>query len=98
GTAQPFPAGPGAEPSPASETPLRALGDFLFAHTGGQPFYLLETLKLFRDWQWLVPRLAADGTWRLELAVEMATVVGQGWARREEQAGVGRVAIASPTS
>src|SRR5437660_7878352 len=70
GTAQPFPAGPGAEPSPASETPLRALGDFLFAHTGGQPFYLLETLKLFRDWQWLVPRLAADGTWRLELAVE----------------------------
>ncbi|OLB55038.1 MAG: hypothetical protein AUI01_08760 [Ktedonobacter sp. 13_2_20CM_2_56_8] len=83
GTAQPFPAGPGAEPSPASETPLRALGDFLFAHTGGQPFYLLETLKLFRDWQWLVPRLAADGTWRLELAVEMATVVGQERSRRE---------------
>ncbi len=83
GTAQPFPAGPGAEPSPASETPLRALGDFLFAHTGGQPFYLLETLKLFRDWQWLAPRLAADGSWRLELAVEMATVVGQERSRRE---------------
>ncbi|HEX6551976.1 MAG TPA: AAA family ATPase [Ktedonobacteraceae bacterium] len=83
GTARPFPAGPGAEPSPAWETKLSALGDFLFAHTGGQPFYLLETLKLFRDWQWLVPRLAADGSWRLELAVEIATVVGQERSRRE---------------
>ena len=52
-------------------------------HTGGQPFYLLETLKLLRDRQWLVPRLGADGTWRLELAVEMATAVAQERVRCE---------------
>jgi hypothetical protein len=31
--------------------------------------YLLETLKLFRDREWPVPRLGDDGTWRLELVV-----------------------------
>src|SRR5205814_2651959 len=66
-----------AEPSLASETPLVELGNFLFAQTRGQPFYLLETLKLLREREWLVPQLAADGTWRLELAVELATVVAQ---------------------
>src|SRR5437764_12224778 len=30
------PTTPGTEPSPASETKLSTLGDFLFAHTGGQ--------------------------------------------------------------
>lgn len=39
-----------------------ALGNWLFAHTGGQPLYLLETLKLFREREWLVPHLGADGT------------------------------------
>ena len=54
-----------ARPSPATSgaiachrrRPLVALGDFLFAQTGGQPLYLLETLKLLRERQWLVPRL-----------------------------------------
>jgi len=73
----------GAEPSPAPETPLAALGDFLFAHTGGQPLYLLETLKLFRDRQWLVPRLSANGTWGLEATVEMAMALAQKESRRE---------------
>jgi len=45
--------------------------------------YLLETLKLLREREWLVPRLGADGTWRLEMAVEMATVVAQERARRD---------------
>ena len=80
-TAQLAPAG--AEPAPAWERPLVALGDWLVVHTGGQPFYLLETLKLLRDRQWLVPRLGADGTWRLELAVEMATAVAQERVRCE---------------
>ncbi len=80
-TAQPAPAG--TRPAPARETKLWALGDFLFAHTGGQPLYLLETLKLLREREWLVPRLGADGTWRLELAVEMATVVAQERTRHE---------------
>ena len=39
--------------------------------------YLLETLKLLRDRQWLVPRVDADGHFRLELAVELATIVAQ---------------------
>src|SRR3989440_4354359 len=77
-----MPATPGAEPSPASETPLVALGDFLFAYTGGQPLYLLETLKLFRDQHWLVPRLSADGTWGLEPTVEMAAALVQKQSRR----------------
>jgi DNA-binding SARP family transcriptional activator len=76
------PATPEAEPSPASETKLSALGDFLFAHTGGQPLYLLETLKLFRDRQWLVPRLSADGTWGLEPTGEMAAALLQEGSRR----------------
>jgi len=76
------PATPGIEPSPASETPLVELGDFLFAHTGGQPLYLLETLKLFRDRQWLVPRLRADGTWGLEPTAEMAAALAQKESRR----------------
>ncbi len=75
GPARPSRAGSGG--SPATETPLVALGDVLFAQTGGQPLYLLETLKLFRDRQWLVPRLGADGTWRLEPTVDMAAAVGQ---------------------
>ncbi len=81
GPAQPSTAG--ASPTVESETPLVRLGDFLFAQTGGQPLYLLETLKLFRDRGLLVPRLAADGTWRLEPAVEMAATVAQEGFRRE---------------
>ncbi len=77
-----MPATPGVEPSLASETKLSALGDFLFAHTGGQPLYLLETLKLFRDQHWLVPRLNADGTWGLEPTGEMTAVLLQKQSRR----------------
>ena len=73
---------PEAAPSPASETKLSALGDFLFAHTGGQPLYLLETLKLFRDRQWLIPRLSADGAWGLEPTAEMAAALVQEGSRR----------------
>ena len=66
-----------AAPSSEVERLLVGLGDVLFAQTGGQPLYLLETLKLFRDRKWLVPRLDADGPWRLELAVELVTAVAQ---------------------
>src|SRR5437588_3261751 len=74
---QDSPSLPVAAPSRESERKLSGLGDLLFAHTGGQPLYLLETLKLWREREWLLPQRAADGTWRLELAVELATVVGQ---------------------
>ena len=77
GTAQP--ATPEARPSPE----LVALGDFLFAHTGGQPLYLLETLKLLREREWLVPRLSAAGTWRLQLVRDMAATLAQERSRRE---------------
>ena len=80
---QPAPGWRGAAPAPERETPLLRLGDFLFAQTGGQPMYLLETLKLLRERQLLVPRLAADGRWRLEPTVEMSVAVVQEGARRE---------------
>ncbi len=67
----------GTSPASERETKLSALGDVLFAQTAGQPLYLLETLKLLRDRQWLVPRVDADGAFRLELAVELATMVAQ---------------------
>src|SRR6266699_4117481 len=53
--AWPATAGPGASPAQSSETPQVTLGQWLFAHTGGQPLYLLETLKMLRERQWLVP-------------------------------------------
>ncbi len=81
---EPGPARPStAEPGASLASALVALGDFLFARTGGQPLYLLETLKLLRDRQWLVPRLAADGTWRLEPTREMAAAVAQEGSQRE---------------
>jgi DNA-binding SARP family transcriptional activator len=72
-----------AEPRASLASALVALGDFLFARTGGQPLYLLETLKLWRDRQWLVPRLAADGAWRLEPTREMAAAVAQEGSQRD---------------
>jgi DNA-binding SARP family transcriptional activator len=47
-----------------------------------QPLYLLETLKLLREREWLVPRPSADGTWRLEPSVEMTAAVLQEQSRR----------------
>ena len=63
--------------SPAPETKLSALGDFLFAQTSGQPLYLLETLKLLRERELLVPRRGADGSWRLEPTVDIAAALAQ---------------------
>jgi predicted ATPase/DNA-binding SARP family transcriptional activator len=77
-----LPSAPGASSSQEAKKSLIGLGDFLFAHTGGQPFYLLETLELLRDRQWLVPRLGVDGTWRLVPTVEMAAAVAQEQSRR----------------
>jgi len=73
----------GSEPALASERPLVELGDVLFAQTGGQPLYLLETLKLLRDREWLVPQLGADGSWRLEPTQEMAAALAQERSRHE---------------
>jgi len=70
GTAAPSPAV--AAPASAVERPLVTLGDVLFAQTEGQPLYLLETLKLWRERAWLLPQRAADGSWRLALAAELA--------------------------
>jgi DNA-binding SARP family transcriptional activator/predicted ATPase len=72
-----------AEPRASLASALVALGDFLFARTGGQPLYLLETLKLLRDRQWLLPRLGTDGAWRLEPTREMAAAVAQEGSQRD---------------
>src|SRR5262249_26120206 len=66
-----LPSAPGASSTPEPETRLSTLGGFLFAQTGGQPLYLLETLKLLREQELLVPRLGANGTWRLEPTVDI---------------------------
>ncbi len=83
GTVRPPTTGPGASPSHARETKLSVLADFLFAQTGGQPVYLLETLKLLRERELLVPRMGADGTRWLEPTVDMAAAVAQERSRRE---------------
>jgi predicted ATPase len=70
----------GASSARELETPLE---DFLFAQTGGQPLYLLETLKLLRERELLVPRRSADGTWRLEPTVDIAAALAQEQSRRE---------------
>ena len=62
--------------------PLVELGNFLFAQTGGQPLYLLETLKLLREREWLLPWLATDGSWRLEPSREMGAALAQERTRR----------------
>ena len=70
------------EPGPAQPSrPLVALGEVLFAQTGGQPLYLLETLKLLRERQWLVPRLGADGVFRLEPSVDLSAFEQEGSRR-----------------
>jgi predicted ATPase len=74
---------PGIWPAQESERPLVALGDVLFAQTGGQPLYLLETLKMLREREWLVPRPGVDGVFRLEPTVEMAAALAQEQSRRE---------------
>src|SRR5260221_446516 len=81
--AWPATAGPGASPAQSSETPQVTLGQWLFAHTGGQPLYLLETLTMLRERQWLVPTLGPDGTWRLELVMDIAAALAQERSRRE---------------
>src|SRR5258708_13918862 len=72
-----WPSTAGSLPAQERAAALVALGRWLFAQTDGQPLYLLETLKLFRDRQWLVPRLGADGTWRLQPTEDMAAAGAQ---------------------
>ena len=69
--------------SSASERPLVALGQVLFARTGGQPLYLLETLKLLRERQWLRPHLTAEGVFRLAPTGELMAALAGPESRRE---------------
>jgi DNA-binding SARP family transcriptional activator len=71
------------QPAPASERSMAMLSDFLYVHTGGQPLFLLETLKLLRDRQGLVPWRRPDGTWKLGLDRERITTLIQERSRGE---------------
>jgi predicted ATPase len=42
---------------------IKTLGEWLFAETGGQPFYLMETLKALLERGVLAHRLQVDGKW-----------------------------------
>jgi len=72
-----------SSPVGASERPLVSLGNVLFARTGGQPLYLLETLKLLRERQWLLPHLTAEGVFRLAPAEELVAALARQESRRE---------------
>jgi DNA-binding SARP family transcriptional activator len=74
---------PYQQPSPATERSMAMLNDFLYAHTGGQPLFLMETLKLLRDRQGLVPWRRPDGTWKLALDRERITTLTQERSRSE---------------
>ena len=74
---------PSAGASSAWQRPLVALGNVLFARMGGQPLYLLETLKLLRERQWLLPRQATDGSWRLSPTGELVATLARPESRGE---------------
>src|SRR6266571_2062737 len=63
-----------------SSSPIvEAFGSFLFAETGGQPFYVLELLKVFLERGLLAPSLQDDGRWGIdfeEAASQVATLHG----------------------
>ncbi|HZU66430.1 MAG TPA: AAA family ATPase [Ktedonobacteraceae bacterium] len=56
---------PGQQEQSTWKPYLSRLSNFLFELTEGHPFFLLETLKLLRERQWFIPRLAPGGSWRL---------------------------------
>jgi tetratricopeptide (TPR) repeat protein len=68
---------------PELQTTLVALGEFLFVQTGGQPLYLLETLKLLRERHWLLPYLTVEGDFRLAPTDELMAALTQKESRRE---------------
>jgi DNA-binding SARP family transcriptional activator len=68
---------------PEIQTTLVALVDFLFVQTGGQPLYLLETLKLLRERKWLLPYLTAEGDFRLAPTEELMAALAQKESRRK---------------
>ena len=70
------PAGPPEEPGDSNgrEPSLGSFGEWLAAETGGQPFYLVETLKALLEDGKLVVRSRADG----ELGVEVGPALRAG--------------------
>ena len=60
--------------SNAAEPGLGSLGEWLTAETGGQPFYLVETLKALLEEGELAIQLGADG----EPVVEVGPALGAG--------------------
>jgi DNA-binding SARP family transcriptional activator len=75
--------GSGEQMTLAAKTPVVALGQFLFARTGGQPFYLLEMLKLLRAKDLLISRMGTNGTWRLAPTHKLGEAIRQEQFRRE---------------
>src|SRR6266699_1482399 len=54
------------EPSSYRET-LASFADWLYIQTGGQPFYLVETLKGLLEREFIMPSLQKNATWALIL-------------------------------
>lgn len=65
------------------EVKTAVLGDFLFTQTGGQPLYLLETLKLLCERQWLLYHQTTEGVFQLTPVEELVAALAQKESRRE---------------
>lgn len=68
---------------PVSEWLLIVLSQVLFARIGGKPLYVLETLKLLRERQWLQPHPTATGVIRLVPTEELEAALARQGAERE---------------
>jgi len=50
------------------EQAVKQFGRWLFTETGGQPFFLVETLRVLLERGVVIPRRKADGAWGLDVA------------------------------
>jgi predicted ATPase len=80
GAGRGVPEGSGEEPegSDHARSELERLGEWLAAETGGQPFYLLETLKALIEEEKLVVRARPDGGGVLGVGPNLRVESGRG--------------------
>jgi DNA-binding SARP family transcriptional activator len=65
-------------PTDANGAPLRVLAQWLFAETGGQPLFLVETIRALLERRVLVPVARADGSRGIELDADGLDVARRG--------------------
>ena len=53
------------------EHKIEQFGRWLFAETSGQPFFIIETLRVLLERETLVPHRKEDGTWVVDFKIAM---------------------------